>query len=117
MASPAQHGSATRWQDREYRTTNILLAEMKGERTPNQRIVIRNVSARGLGARAQQQPPALGESVIVISDKLGELGGVVKWVRGDRFGLHLAVPLKANEIDRLGSEWSEARPGFAVWSN
>src|SRR6185503_4667954 len=117
MANSAEHRPANRWQPREHRTTSISLAQMTGDRTPGQGIIVRNVSAQGIGARAQQQPPAVGETVVVISDKLGEFSAVVKWVRGDRFGLHLVEPLKASDIDRLDSEWSEARPGFAVWSN
>ena len=118
MANVAQNeASMSGWPPRELRITSISVAQMRGAYTPSQRIVIRNLSAGGLGARAQIQPPGVGETVIITIERLGDLKAVVKWVRGDKFGLTLSSRLTAAELEQIYGDWSEVKPGFAMLSS
>jgi PilZ domain. len=76
-------------------------ATLRGPETGQQRIEIRNLSAKGLGARAQSKPPALGERVVITIDSLGEMKAMVKWVSRDLFGLHLFSSLSQAKLDAL----------------
>jgi len=76
-------------------------ATLSGARTPPQSIVIRDLSRKGLGARAGAKTPELGERVVVTIDSLGELKAMVKWVSRDLFGLHFTGSLSRAQLESL----------------
>jgi hypothetical protein len=76
-------------------------ATLAGARTPAQAIVIRDLSRKGLGARAGAKAPELGERVIVTIGSLGEMKAMVKWVSRDLFGLHFTGSLSRAQLESL----------------
>lgn len=74
---------------------------LTGVHTPEQPIVIRDLSPRGLGARVLGKSPELGERVVVTIDTLGEVKAMVKWVSRDLFGLHFSRSLSRAQLDAL----------------
>lgn len=85
--------------EREKRNGHIIAATMHSERLPEQSILIRNLSHRGIGARTLGSPPIEGEEVTL------QLVGRVRWVRGNRFGIHLRDPI--GQQDRIArTPWS-----------
>ncbi len=96
--------------ERAVRQTRIFVAMMTGERTPEQEIVIRNVSSTGMGGQARECPPQQGEQVTVTMASLGPIVGVVAWVRGDRFGLQLSTPIEPSQLNFSGKDWTLVAP-------
>ena len=89
---------------------------MHSERLAEQPIIIRNLSPRGIGARAHGLPPLEGEEVFLKLDGR-ELVGRVRWVRGDRFGVHLRDPIDG-AVRMPASPWAPAKnpsAGFHVF--
>ena len=83
------------------RLNGFCNATLRGTETGLQSIVIRDLSPKGLGARAQTRTPVLGERVVVTIDSLGEVKAMVKWVSRDLFGLHLFSSLSEARLDAL----------------
>jgi hypothetical protein len=83
------------------RLNGFCNATLCGTETGPQSIVIRDLTARGLGARAASKTPALGERVVVTIDSVGELKAMVKWVSRDLFGLHLFSSLSRSRLDAI----------------
>ena len=96
--------------ERAVRQSRIFVATMTGERTPEQEIVIRNVSGTGMGGQARGCPPQQGEQVTVTIGSLAPLVGVVAWVRGDRFGLQLSTPIEPSQLNFSGKDWTLVVP-------
>lgn len=69
--------------ERERRNGHILTATMRSERLPEQSILIRNLSHRGIGARTLGAPPIEGEEVMLQLDGRAIVGRI-RWVRGIR---------------------------------
>ncbi len=83
------------------RLNRTCTATLQGADTPSQPIFIRDLSTRGLGARAGAKTPVLGETVVVTIDSLGELKAMVKWVSRDLFGLHLFSAISRSQLEAL----------------
>ncbi|MGE0776266.1 MAG: hypothetical protein AB7G25_09020 [Sphingomonadaceae bacterium] len=105
---------AHNWQPRDPRSTDIIIGRMRGAHTISQDIVIRNHSAHGLGARARDCPPGLGETVTVTIGPITERHAIVQWVRGDRFGLRFNLPLTHADREYLAGR-ADRRPGFELF--
>lgn len=102
------------WPSRDPRRLEIMVARMRGACTVKQDIVVRNLSERGIGARARDCPPGLGETVALTLGVMPERQATVRWVRGDQFGLQLSEPLSAAELERLSVRAAEIKPGFLI---
>lgn len=87
---------------------------MRSQRLPEQMIYIRNLSSRGIGGRTRGIAPLEGEEVFLQLESR-TLVGRVRWVRGDRFGIHLRDPIEG-EIRAASSPWprAEGSTGFQV---
>lgn len=73
---------------REARRKHMLVARMESARLKPQKVIIRNLSPFGLSCRAVF-PPELAETVTFALGPFGEVDGIVRWVRGSRFGVRL----------------------------
>lgn len=76
-------------QVREPRTSRLLTAQIMSERFGAARIVVRNISATGLGGKADE-PLFKGEDVAVLLNNIGAVDAKVVWARSGAFGLHFA---------------------------
>jgi hypothetical protein len=82
-------------EQRETRHKRLLLGQMSSKRLPLHKIVIRNMSALGIGAITHSQPPFRGEAVTFSFADGITLTGVVRWVHHRNFGVLLDVPMAA----------------------
>jgi hypothetical protein len=113
-------------QVREPRTSRLLTAQMMSERFGTARVVVKNISATGLGGKSDE-PLFRGEDVAVLLNNIGAVDAKVVWARNGAFGLHFAEridpalalaapterPVKPYEVPsyfRPGT--STYRPGF-----
>lgn len=103
------------WKPRDQRSEQLIIAKMRGAYTIHQDIVIRNFSADGLGARARDCPPGLGETVTVAIGPITDKAATVQWVRGDRFGLRFHAPMTKADHDYLIGRTNRNRPGFELF--
>ena len=118
--------SADDQQSRDPRTARLLTAQLMSPRLGTAKIVVRNISASGLGGKCDQILYK-GEEVAVLLANVGAIDATVVWVKGGAFGLHfderidpalaLAPPtervVKAYEVPAyFRPETSTYRPGF-----
>lgn len=66
-------------------------AVLSSQRIPHREVTIRDASEYGLGGRGAMLVP--GEHLRVFVDKLGDFEAVVRWARGDSFGLQVDRPV------------------------
>jgi len=74
---------------RETRSRMLLRARMFSDSMPEQDILIRNASLKGIGAVASRRAPQLEEAVYLVLPDGEELLGMVRWVDGKIFGVEL----------------------------
>lgn len=74
---------------REVRQRKLIRASFFSDRLTSQDMVIRNISARGIGAVTKGKAPLLGEKITVSLPVNYQAVGVVSWVKGDSFGMAL----------------------------
>lgn len=113
-------------QVREPRTSRLLTTPMMSERFGTARIVVKNISATGLGGKSDE-PLFKGEDVAVLLNNVGAVDAKVVWARNGAFGLRFAEridpalalaapterPVKAYEVPSyFRPETSTYRPGF-----
>lgn len=94
------------------RLIGFRTATLRGDITPPQSIVIRNLSCDGIGAKAESKTPVLGETVIVTIETLGEFKAMVKWVSRDLFGLHLISTLSSSQFETIRNMWNTIVPSL-----
>jgi len=82
-------------EDRRSRLVSGRLRLASGTVIP---IVVRNLSERGLGVTCKGGPPARGETVLVTLPGTPELEGVVRWSRGNAFGVELNGMVDAGQL-------------------
>lgn len=90
----------------------MLLATMRGEEFAEQKIVIGDVSPRGIGARAQGECPPQGSRIVISFSNGMELGGEVRWARNGRFGVQLEKEVDPRELQGSGGSWEAANRPF-----
>lgn len=73
---------------REARQLILRVGQMSCEGLPDQRIMILNISPRGMGCRAVY-PPALDSAAYFLLGPFGAAKGRICWLQGDRFGVRL----------------------------
>lgn len=118
--------SADEQQSRDPRTARLLTAQLMSPRLGTAKIVVRNISASGLGGKCDQVLYK-GEEVAVLLANVGAIDATVVWVKGGAFGLHfderidpalaLAAPteraVQPYEVPAyFRPETSTYRPGF-----
>lgn len=91
---PAQDAYAERGQ----RWRRLLRATMSNARLGHQEVLVRNVSARGLGATTRGIVPLVGEAVTVELPEIGKIAGVVRWNSATGFGLELATAIDPDQL-------------------
>jgi hypothetical protein len=74
---------------RPLRLRKLLRATLRDSRGRESEVLVRNVSASGLGATTKDTPPARGERVSIDLAPLGLIVGEVRWTKGNGFGLAL----------------------------
>lgn len=73
-------------QAREPRTSRLLTAQIMSSRFGTARIVIRNISATGLGGKCEE-PLCKGEEVAVLLANIGAVDARIVWTGNGTFGL------------------------------
>lgn len=72
---------------RDPRTARLLTAQLMSPRLGTAKIVVRNISASGLGGKCDQLL-FKGEEVAVLLANVGAIDARVVWVKDGAFGLH-----------------------------
>jgi hypothetical protein len=98
------------------RFAHTCRAVLSSQRIPHREVIIRDASEYGLGGRGAMLVP--GEHLRVFTDKIGDFDAVVKWARGDSFGLQVERPvdlalLNTNRQDAGATDAGFAAPPFA----
>jgi hypothetical protein len=89
---------------REVRGSRLLRGRISSVLTREQTILIRNISPRGLGGSALEQPLPIGVDVTVTLST-AVVTGKVRWSKGKSFGIRLDTEI---DLDQL----SEAQKGI-----
>ena len=80
-----------------------------------QDVVVRNLSARGIGASATGQPPPTGASVAMLLPDGTVHPGTVRWVKGRSFGVELDEDLAVEEVTLPPAPApAESQPGWKI---
>ncbi|MBY8823765.1 PilZ domain-containing protein [Sphingomonas colocasiae] len=79
-------------QSREPRTSRLLACDMRLQDGAVLRIRVRNISAGGLGGRADA-PVDAWQPVEVMLPGIGAVAGKIAWVRQDQFGVQFDRPI------------------------
>lgn len=87
-------------------------AVLSSQRIPHREVIIRDASEFGLGGRGAMLVP--GEHLRVFAEKIGDFEAVVKWARGDSFGLQVDRPVDLTLLDAPGQEAGAADGRFAA---
>lgn len=84
---------------REQRERRLIRAEMQSERLARHDILIRNISARGIGAASRTgTPPLPGERVCVRLPDGHVVAGAIRWVDAQAFGIALDEAIALPEL-------------------
>lgn len=84
------------------RHAHICRAVLSSQRIPHREVTIRDASEYGLGGRGAMLVP--GEHLRVFVDKLGDFEAVVRWARGDSFGLQVDRPVDTTLFESPAEE-------------
>lgn len=110
------------------RSARLYSADLFMAGSAGQRIVVKDISARGCGARAEQTPP-IGTKVALSLHGVGRVQGSVVWIENGRFGIRFDKPIDVkavvpnaktssdfsiNEMRRPSDDMKQ--PGFGVKS-
>lgn len=87
-------------------------AVLSSQRIPHREVIIRDASEFGLGGRGAMLVP--GEHLRVFAEKIGDFEAVVKWARGDSFGLQVDRPVDLTLLDASGQVAGAADGRFAA---
>ena len=94
--------------NRDPRGMRMLAAMMSFGDCPAQRIIVKDLSCRGLGARATRYPPPVGMIVTISFSQGTTLTGQVRWASGNRFGALLDQEINPDEFRGAGDGWDGA---------
>lgn len=86
---------------REARQAMLRVCQMISGDLPDQRVIILNISPRGMGCRAVY-PPNLDAFATFLLGPFGEASGHVCWLKGDRFGIRFI-----EEVDSLAIRFTK----------
>lgn len=78
------------------RSARLYAADMFTQGAEGQRIIVKDISARRCGARAEQTPP-IGANVSLALHGVGPVRGTVVWIEKGRFGIRFdeSIDVKA----------------------
>lgn len=96
----------------DVRSSRMFIAALRDAGGASLKVTVRNLSPRGIGARASEAVPQQGETVFIELGPFGEVEGVVRWVSGKLFGIALAQPIDPQRFDFSGKDWSVANKQF-----
>lgn len=91
---------------RELRSARLISAELAVADGPSLRIVIKDVSTRGCGARADQTSP-VGANVTLLLHGIGLVEGTVAWLEKGRFGIRFNEPIDTKAVLRSAKPSSD----------
>jgi len=91
---------------RDGRPARLVHASIRSDRLPETTVLIRNISRHGIGAKARLDRLQVGDTVFIRLGPLDEVAGTLRWVRGDRFGVHLHEELNPDSFNFSGSDWT-----------
>lgn len=94
--------------NREERGRRMLAGIMHSETGSEQRIIIKDISAHGIGARATGSPPSVEDRISIYLSQGRVLKGVVRWVSGNRFGVLLDGEIDPTSFQGSGGSWDVA---------
>lgn len=104
---------------REPRQRRLVCAQMHSDRLPQQDIIIRNLSLRGIGGASRGLPPMQDERVVVLLPDGQNNTGMISWIDGLSFGIKLdrdldlqslaASILRTNELTDASTNWEVKR--------
>ena len=86
---------------REARQAVLRVCQMSSLNMDDQRVIILNISARGMGCRAVH-PPILGAFTTFLLGPFGEASGHVCWLNGTRFGVRFS-----EEVDSIAIRFTK----------
>lgn len=72
---------------RQPRLHRLIRGELTAPDGRRREIVVRNLSSSGLGGASRGDPVMRGDRVAIVLPQLGNLGGVVRWSKGQSFGV------------------------------
>lgn len=98
--------------NRDPRGMRMLAAMMSFGDCPEQRIIVKDLSCRGLGARATRNPPPVGALVTISFNQGRILTGQVRWTSGKRFGTLLDQDVNPDDFRGAGDGWDTANRAF-----
>ena len=98
--------------EREERTGKMFLARLHSCDLAGQDIIIRNISAHGLGARSKGAIPHPNDAVRIEMEAYGSVEGVVRWVKGNLFGVELTSALNPELLNFSGKAWDVVNKPF-----
>lgn len=93
-------------EQREPRSARLFSAELVVAGGPSQRIVVKDVSTRGCGARADQTPP-VGANITLLLHGIGLVEGSVVWLEKGRFGIRFNEPIDTKAVLRSANASSD----------
>jgi PilZ domain len=91
--SPASTAASAR----ESRVSKLVALEISSARYRRERIVIRNLSPHGLGARADIEVLPCEQVIVHLPDGR-DVAAIVRWVRKNTFGLSLAERIEPEQL-------------------
>ena len=74
-----------------------ISARMRTEVGGTSDIEIEDLSRHGIRATCDN-PPEVGDAIVISIDEFGEFEGVVRWVRQNHFGVHTVVAINYDEL-------------------
>ena len=92
--------------ERARRTGRFFAATLNRPGKSPLKVAIRNISATGMGGRADP-PPLAGEKVTLVMGTLGDVSGHIRWVNGKQFGIQLDKPIDPARFDFSGRSWTD----------
>lgn len=98
--------------EREERTGKMFLARLHACGIQGQEIIIRNISVHGIGARSKGAMPQQDETVRIEMEVYGTVEGVVRWIKGNLFGVQLTSELNPELLNFAGKAWDVANKPF-----
>lgn len=100
---------------REHRRARIVRATLVTDTGEERDVIIRNLSEFGLGGTCRSIAPVKGESVLVRLPGDVAVHGIVRWVKGQAFGVALDDKLAATDVEEaIHRKVSEPAPG-STW--
>lgn len=100
---------------RQQRFHRLIRGELSSANGPTREIMVRNISASGLGGTSKGAPVARGEQVMIALPRIGAIAGTVCWSKGATFGVKLAGALDLEVLaDALRSKQGASSEGN-VW--